>query len=250
MYCPKCGTQNIEGAKFCRSCGADIIAVLEELTGRLPAGEGATARSVRRTDKPGAHTRPTPAQAADEEHVDEREASDALMFDWRSQPLRHARRAPMMKPHMMWGMHRRRAPKVEDGIQSLFWGVGMLCVAIATGLFLPGGSVWWFWLLLPAFGFMGGGVSEIVRARLASRSAEVSSGQRQVEAGVQTALPGTQTANATTQIPTTVAPAVARPHDTAEIPSPPPSVTEGTTRHLDAKNGDSQREPGAWRRDH
>src|SRR4051812_28444125 len=36
MFCPKCGTQNIEDAKFCRGCGADITLVPQAMTGHLP----------------------------------------------------------------------------------------------------------------------------------------------------------------------------------------------------------------------
>jgi hypothetical protein len=35
MFCPKCGTQNIEDAKFCRGCGADIGLVPQAMTGEL-----------------------------------------------------------------------------------------------------------------------------------------------------------------------------------------------------------------------
>ena len=38
MYCPKCGVNNLEDAKFCRSCGADIRLVPQALAGRLPEG--------------------------------------------------------------------------------------------------------------------------------------------------------------------------------------------------------------------
>lgn len=38
MFCPKCGVHNLEGAKFCRSCGADIRLVPQALRGRLPEG--------------------------------------------------------------------------------------------------------------------------------------------------------------------------------------------------------------------
>ncbi len=37
MFCPKCATQNIDGASFCRSCGANISLVSQALTGQLPA---------------------------------------------------------------------------------------------------------------------------------------------------------------------------------------------------------------------
>jgi hypothetical protein len=38
MYCPKCGTQNIEEAKFCRICGANVSLINQAMTGQL-AGE-------------------------------------------------------------------------------------------------------------------------------------------------------------------------------------------------------------------
>jgi hypothetical protein len=36
MFCPKCATQNLEGASFCRSCGANISLVPQALTGQIP----------------------------------------------------------------------------------------------------------------------------------------------------------------------------------------------------------------------
>ena len=35
MFCPKCATQNIDGASFCRSCGANISLVPQALSGQL-----------------------------------------------------------------------------------------------------------------------------------------------------------------------------------------------------------------------
>jgi zinc-ribbon domain len=35
MFCPKCATQNLEGASFCRSCGANISLVPQALSGQL-----------------------------------------------------------------------------------------------------------------------------------------------------------------------------------------------------------------------
>ena len=35
MFCPKCGTQNQETGRFCRSCGADLGNVSEALSGNL-----------------------------------------------------------------------------------------------------------------------------------------------------------------------------------------------------------------------
>ena len=43
MFCPKCATQNLDGASFCRTCGANISLVPQALTGQLqqpPVTEG------------------------------------------------------------------------------------------------------------------------------------------------------------------------------------------------------------------
>jgi hypothetical protein len=37
MFCPKCGTQNPETGKFCRSCGVDLGNVSAAMSGSLPA---------------------------------------------------------------------------------------------------------------------------------------------------------------------------------------------------------------------
>jgi hypothetical protein len=38
MYCPKCGVPNLEDAKFCRACGADVSLVARALSGSAPGG--------------------------------------------------------------------------------------------------------------------------------------------------------------------------------------------------------------------
>ena len=35
MFCPKCATNNLDGASFCRSCGANISLVPQALSGQL-----------------------------------------------------------------------------------------------------------------------------------------------------------------------------------------------------------------------
>lgn len=36
MFCPKCATQNVDGASFCRSCGANVSLIPQALSGQLP----------------------------------------------------------------------------------------------------------------------------------------------------------------------------------------------------------------------
>ena len=40
MFCPKCGVQNPETGKFCRSCGTDLGDVSDVLTGKLQIERG------------------------------------------------------------------------------------------------------------------------------------------------------------------------------------------------------------------
>ncbi len=37
MYCPKCGIENPDHGKFCRSCGTDLVLVSAALTGKPPS---------------------------------------------------------------------------------------------------------------------------------------------------------------------------------------------------------------------
>jgi hypothetical protein len=101
-----------------------------------------------------------------------------------------------------------KGPDLGDGIQKISLGVAFLLIAFILG-FVGGGRGWWFWLLIPSFALLGKGVAEIVTAKL---------------------TPG---AAAQAPMPPAYRPAEMPPHITGPI-VPPPSVTEGTTRHLDA----------------
>src|SRR5437763_13884197 len=48
MFCPKCATQNIEGAHFCRVCGANISLIPQALSGQLPQISEESGRHSRR----------------------------------------------------------------------------------------------------------------------------------------------------------------------------------------------------------
>jgi hypothetical protein len=91
-------------------------------------------------------------------------------------------------------------------------GFGFIAVAVALAMFgRPiGAQVWWFWMLLPAFGMLGKGISEILRAN------ELKANQQQLPYAA----------------PRESLPANAKP----ELRAPVASVTEGTTRHLGAES--------------
>jgi hypothetical protein len=53
MYCPKCSTQNMDSARFCRTCGANLSLVPQALTGKLPEAQaGNLDRRGRRRREP------------------------------------------------------------------------------------------------------------------------------------------------------------------------------------------------------
>ena len=176
MFCPKCATQNLDDAKFCRSCGTDISLVPQAMTGQLAA----------------------------------------RLSDVDNTP--HGRRRSRRE-------RRDGPPSIERAVKNLFMGVAFIFIAFAVKTWAPAGNIWWFWMLLPAAAMLADGVG--VYLRLASE-------------GKQHVPPQTYTP---------VQPAVPPPHyagslspgDTGEM-IPPPSVTEGTTRHLgvpaERKRGD------------
>jgi hypothetical protein len=92
----------------------------------------------------------------------------------------------------------------------MFIGIGFFLVSIAIGLFAPGGRGWWFWLLIPAFASIGKGLSDLVTAKL-----------NPTPGAARVAMPPTPRA-------------VEMPPRTTGPVEQPPSVTEQTTRHLDA----------------
>ena len=76
--------------------------------------------------------------------------------------------------------------------------------------------MWWFWLLIPAFSMLGGGFAEYARFKH-SKSEEDK-------------LPGHESRPAMSPPPARIS--ALPPRNTSEL-VPPPSITEGTTRHLD-----------------
>ena len=159
MFCPKCAAQNLDGAHFCRVCGANISLVPQALNGQMLQ----------------------PAVPADEMTRAEKRAL-------------------------------KRAPTLDNAFRNTFMGIAFLLVTLALS-FSDMGRGWWFWMFIPAFSMMGTGIAQYIRFREHQRS-----------------LPGFVTA------PQPIQAAAAAPvfpaRGTGELLAPPPSVTEGTTRHL------------------
>ena len=166
MFCPKCATQNLEGASFCRSCGANISLIHQALSGQLP-------------------------QAREDE-----------------EGLEMGRRA-LRKLN-------RREPSLDHAFKNIFMGVAFLFVSLALA-FTRMGYGWWFWMLIPGFSMIGTGVAQYVRLR--------ESEKRSFQPG-NMGQPSMQPRRPVDAFPT---------RSTGELVAPPPSVTEGTTRHLGAE---------------
>jgi len=166
MFCPKCGIENPETGRFCRSCGTDLGNVTDALSGKL--------------------------------------AQPQQIVDRKGRPVSY-----------------------ESSIVKMFTGVAFIVVSIALAV-TKMGQAWWFWLLIPGFTSLGAGIAQYVQLRNANQSGArfAPPEQRNISAPAQNAsLPPSQTEY--------VSPVESR-YKTGELV--PPSVTEGTTRHLEMDN--------------
>jgi hypothetical protein len=109
----------------------------------------------------------------------------------------------------------RKTPSIEHGIKNIFMGLAFVLVAFSVR-YSPGGWTWWYWMFIPAFAMIGGGLSEVVRLKLEKNSALPAASKR--PAAMPAAPPR---------------PSALPPRNTSELIPQPPSITEGTTRHLE-----------------
>jgi hypothetical protein len=165
MFCPRCGAQNADDAKFCRACGTDISLVPQAVTGQLAE------------------------RLADDED------------DWHSRRRRRRDRD-------------KGPPSIERAVRSFIMGVAFIFVAFAVRTWAPAGNIWWFWMFLPAASMIADGVSTYIRV--------AENKKRLAPPTYVPAQPAVQPPPRASALP---------PRDTGEI-VPPPSITEGTTRHL------------------
>jgi len=166
MFCPQCAAKNLEGASFCRVCGANISLIPQALSGQLPQA---------------------------------REDDEGLEVGRRA--LRKLS---------------RREPSLEHAIKKFFSGIAFICISLALW-YTRMGYGWWFWMLIPAFSMIGSGVAQYVRLK---------EREKQSLRPHTLGQPSLQSPRQVNAFPVA---------STGELVPPPPSVTEGTTRHLGAE---------------
>lgn len=179
MFCPKCGTENPETGRFCRSCGTDLGNVSTALSGGLT-----------------------------------RQAQPPVLLSRKGKPVSY-----------------------EGAIVKLFSGIAFVAVTIALA-FSQMGRGWWFWMLIPAFSALGSGIAQLVQLKKYEQqtgSFVPQNAQNVISQPTQNnALPPNQTEYVKPQ---------GSIYDTGEL-IVQPSVTEGTTRHLEInKEGETMTLP-------
>src|SRR5688500_570480 len=174
MFCPKCGIQNPETGKFCRSCGTDLGNVSDVLSGKLQIEQGCRTR--------------------------------------RGRPI-----------------------SLESAATKFFMGVAFITISIILGVSGMGRG-WWFWMLIPGFMFIAGGVGQYMQLRSSGQvGARFASAEQNSISGSMpnAALPPTQTNFVSPE----------SRYRTGDLV--PPSVTDTTTKHLEVNpEGETMTLPG------
>ncbi|MGA9997539.1 MAG: zinc ribbon domain-containing protein [Pyrinomonadaceae bacterium] len=124
--------------------------------------------------------------------------------------------------------HRRRdrgdgSPSLESGIKKLAMGLVFLAMVFIP-VFSGHWGIWW-WMLFPAAPLLSAGIAELVRYRQQDRYAPALRSAAE-PARLFPESDSTNYAHASELPPR---------RNTSELVEPPPSVTEGTTRHLGAE---------------
>ena len=96
-------------------------------------------------------------------------------------------------------------------MRGIMMGIAFVVVSILVMEYAPAGKIWWFWMLIPAAGWLGRGIAELMRLKSAKKL-EPGSSQPQLNTVRLQDLPAPKT---------------------GELLTPVPSVTEGTTKLLD-----------------
>jgi hypothetical protein len=115
--------------------------------------------------------------------------------------------------------------RLDRIFERIFVGLAFLAIVLGGLFFFRGGFMIWIWFIIPAFASIGSGIGSYLRYREERRQGSLS------EAQAPERLRAAET---------NAAPPALLARDTSEMFSlsssvPPPSVTENTTRHLDAE---------------
>jgi len=138
-------------------------------------------------------------------------------------PVSQALSAPSQQPQPQLLTRRGRPMTYHSALTKIFSGLAF--GAVATALAITGmGRGWWFWLLIPAIMSLGSGAAQWVQLDKSKAAGPTfASGSGQIAEGQPgNALPPMQASN--------FPPAESR-YRTGDLV--PPSVTDGTTRHLE-----------------
>jgi hypothetical protein len=112
---------------------------------------------------------------------------------------------------------------IEGAITKLGTGMAFLVISIILGV-TGSGRGWWYWMLIPAFTLLASGIAHLVQLRRYEQAQRVVG----TTAGVELPALGSSAA-----LPTPAAdyPIPESRYKTGDLV--PPSVVEGTTRHLE-----------------
>ncbi len=169
MFCPKCAAHNLDDAKFCRACGADISLVPQVMSGQM---------SERIAN-------------ADAGRVESRDAR-----------------------------RERRPASIEHAFKKLFVGIAFLLIAILSFSGVFGVGRWGLWMLIPALAMLGEGIGGFARVKQQQQQMRAINPPSYAPPYDALSQQQQQRVSALNSL------------RTGELVERPPSVTEGTTRHL------------------
>jgi hypothetical protein len=127
MFCPRCAAHNIDDARYCRVCGADISLLPQVLSGELNA---------------------------------ELAEADDTAVDRKSKRKRKEREKEREKEK-----EKNKPPTFEKAYENIGVGISFILISIMIAIFMPGGRFWWFWMLIPALACAGEGVGQLMRVK-------------------------------------------------------------------------------------
>lgn len=129
------------------------------------------------------------------------------------------------KPPRQMVNHKGRPISLESALTKLFMGVAFLLISLVLGISGMGRG-WWFWMLIPALMFIGGGIAQYLQVRSGQGTVRVTAPDQNVLSGTNqnAALPPRQTEFVSAE----------SRYKTGDLV--PPSVTDGTTRHLEVNS--------------